>query len=129
MLGLASTELEAASLLSVREGQLSEGTMSAVLRLIESGVPLSGTASDAAAALSSYQWPMPEMLRQTAVTVFARSSRNAWLQWCASSHPVAGASIGSSPRKPCSLPILSAVRELFVRWRGLLMRMRITAPL
>lgn len=44
--------------MSVREGQLSERTVSAVRRFIESGTPLSGLA----AVLGTYQWPTPEML-------------------------------------------------------------------
>lgn len=58
MLKLAATAEGAASLLSVREGQLSERTVSAVRRFIESGTPLSGLA----AVLGTYQWPTPEML-------------------------------------------------------------------
>lgn len=57
MLRLASTAEGAASLLSVRESQLSGRTASAVRRFIESGAPLSGLA----AAFAAYQWPTQEM--------------------------------------------------------------------
>lgn len=58
MLKLASTAEGAASLLSVRENQLSERTASAVHRFIESGAPFSGLA----AAFAEYQWPTQEMV-------------------------------------------------------------------
>ena len=57
MLKLASTAEGAASLLSVRESQLSERTASAVRRFIESKAPLTGLA----AAFAAYQWPTQEM--------------------------------------------------------------------
>lgn len=55
---LASTAAGAASLLSVRESQLSERTASAVRRFIESKAPLSGLAG----AFAAYQWPTREMM-------------------------------------------------------------------
>lgn len=58
MLKLASTAEGAASLLSVRESQLSGRTASAVRRFIESRTPLSGLA----AAFAAYQWPSQEMV-------------------------------------------------------------------
>lgn len=58
MLKLASTASGAASLLSVREGQLSERTVSAVHRFIENRASLSGLS----AAFAAYQWPTQEML-------------------------------------------------------------------
>ena len=58
MLKLASTASGAASLLSVREGQLSERTVSVVHRFIENRASLSGLS----AAFAAYQWPTQEML-------------------------------------------------------------------
>ena len=58
MLKLASTAEGAASLLSVRESQLSERTASAVHQFIEDRARLSGLA----AAFAAYQWPTQEMV-------------------------------------------------------------------
>ena len=58
MLKLVSTAEGAASLLLVREDQLSERTVLAVRRFIESKAPLSGLA----AVLGMYQWPTQEMV-------------------------------------------------------------------
>lgn len=58
MLKLASTAEGAASLLSVRENQLSERIASAVRRFIENRVSF----SELAAAFAAYQWPTQEMV-------------------------------------------------------------------
>ena len=55
---LAATASGAAALLSVREGQLSERTVAAVRRFVESKTPVSG----ASAAFTARQWPTPAML-------------------------------------------------------------------
>ena len=63
---LASTAEGAASLLSVREGHLSERTAAAVRRFIEGGAPFSG----AAGAFVPRQWPTPEMLHPSSLNGF-----------------------------------------------------------
>ena len=60
MLRLASTAEGAASLLSVRESQLSERTASAVRRFIESRAPLTGLA----AAFAAHQRATPKMMME-----------------------------------------------------------------
>ena len=62
MLKLASTAEGAASLLLVRESQLSERTASAIRRFVESRAPFSGLA----AALAARQWPSQEMMTPSA---------------------------------------------------------------
>lgn len=69
---LASTTLGAASLLSVREGHLSERTAAAVRRFIEGEAPFSG----AAGAFVSRQWPTPEMLKPSSLNGFRPFSLN-----------------------------------------------------
>lgn len=58
MLKLVSTAEGAASLLLIREGQISERAADAVRRFIESRAPLSGVA----AAFAAYQWPSSKMM-------------------------------------------------------------------